>query len=49
MADKIITLVCKKCGHETSGPNAKSVKETADRHDHQAGFGHESREIKEGK
>lgn len=32
MSDKMYSIVCKKCGHETSGPNEKSVKETAARH-----------------
>lgn len=32
----ITAIICKECGHETSGPNAKSVKETAKRHEKNA-------------
>ena len=29
---EIHRIICRKCGHETSGPNRASVEETAKRH-----------------
>lgn len=34
-----LTVVCEDCGHETSGPNADSVRATHARHVAQTGHG----------